>query len=277
MAVTLATAARAENAPARAPAEGDATTPHEEHALVTDRPGATDSSEVVGKGHLHFEGGLDAERFKDEQGTRVDGFRTPFELRFGLLEELEVALLGDGFAHDRLRPEDAPSEGHAGFGDLAVRLRYHFLDRGGKEHREVPSAAILVDLELPTGTVIYRDHGVSSAVKLAFDWPLPADFGLSVNLGVIVPHDVNGSRFAQLHAAFNLSRPLTPLTDRVGVYFSIGSFVPDIDRTHNRVVVDTGVVAFPVAALQLDVEALFGLTDQGPDIGFGLGLCYRFF
>jgi hypothetical protein len=111
------------------------------HPLITDDTG------TLGKGNRQVE--LTAEMGRDEQ--RAEGVKTleqagetAFTFTFGLIDSIDL-VAGAAASWSRVRLDGELDSNTAGFGDVALEVKWRFLELGGF------SAALKPGLSLPTG------------------------------------------------------------------------------------------------------------------------------
>jgi hypothetical protein len=220
---------------------------------MPDRPDASDSTSTMQPGWAQLELGALASR-ESAADTSVG---TPFVLRVGLSEPIELRLGGDGFVW---RSTDEGSE--AGVGDLSMGFKIRFFDEGDW----YPSVGLEPVLIVPVAS---RARGLGSgrptflgtllASKDLFAG-LHADANVAINaVGV----EGRGGEFhAQGLVSLSLSRSflggaLTPFAE---VYGMTGE-APGDPITANT---DFGVVALVHRRVAIDAAADIGLTEAAP-------------
>jgi hypothetical protein len=115
---------------AQAPAEPDP------HAVQPERPTVATHAGTVAPGWVEVEAGAEFDRF--DNGTR--GTSVPIVTKIGLASNLQLSVFGLGVG--------PPGDSGIGFGDLAVGVKWRFLDKPGVLGR----LAILPSVKVPTGS-----------------------------------------------------------------------------------------------------------------------------
>lgn len=225
----------------------------EEPEAAPDRPDASDSTSIMQPGWAQLELGALVSR-ENETDTAV---ATPFVVRIGLAEPIELRLGGDGF---RLQSTGEGSE--AGIGDVSMGFKVRFFDEG----TFYPSLGIEPVLIVPIAS---HARGLGSgrptflgallASKDLFAG-LHADANLAVN-AVGIP-DRSGEFHPQGLASLSLSRPLLDgaLTPFAEVYGQTGEEPGDPITG----AVDFGVVVLAHRRAAIDVAVDIGLTEAAP-------------
>ncbi|MET0519850.1 MAG: transporter, partial [Burkholderiaceae bacterium] len=125
---------------------------HADDAISSDRPDLADSPDVVGRGRLQLELGLNGENSKI-QGQKLRALSTPFLLRLGLSENWELRLDGDGWQNSHA--SNAP--GAHGWGDLGLGAKWHLSD--GDADKGLPAMALIGTVTYATGSAAFRGQG----------------------------------------------------------------------------------------------------------------------
>jgi hypothetical protein len=112
-------------------------------------------------------------------------------LRYGLTDRLELRLFGNGPTWQWGRPGTTN-----GFAPIAWDLKTNFW-RENKKYW-IPAAGLELAILTPTGTS-GLNQGYQPLANLLFDWSLPADWMLEVNVGFAGDPSVNNS-FSTLEA-----------------------------------------------------------------------------
>lgn len=152
-------ALRAQHAPAAAHPAAEA-----EAALSASRPGLAESAGTVGARVVQVEGGYSQARLPGE--TEHAFGEVLVRLGLGARGELRVGL--NSFAVVRGHDESV-----SGLQDARVGAKARLADG----HGVLPSAALLLDASLPTGSDAFGSAGWSPATTLSLDWDLPAGLG----------------------------------------------------------------------------------------------------
>lgn len=156
-------------------------------AIATDRPDFVESSQVVGAGRFQFEAGLSVER-SGAGGDRLRTRSTPLLLRFGLASDWELRLETDGSIAQRGGGQGSVK----GQADLALGAKWHVQDGEGAR----PSMALLVHVDLATGSRSQRGDGARPSLRLVAEWELEHGFSLGLMPGILVDRNEAGKRYS---------------------------------------------------------------------------------
>lgn len=234
----------------------------ESTSLITDRPGATDSSYVVEVARVQLE---TAPRLTLEPGANRIDLSSVF--RLGVLENVELRLGGDVPAVFM----SSPLSGEVGISALSVGGKAQLRDVEGI----FPSLGVLVQLELPAQTGPFSSSGTSAAFKMLADWSV-ADFGVSINAAAAYASSDVGVDAAYLfpHAAV-FSWVLPVFEKRVSLYTDVSGSVSTRTEDDYALQVGCGSTWLVHRNLQLDVMSQFGITENVPDAQLSIGLSWR--
>lgn len=228
--------------------------------IATDRPNVVESPLVVGPGVLQAEGGLAM--------TRTDGvdvFAAPLLVRYGLTLDWELRLETPGLA-TRTDPADVLDE--TGLGDVALGAKWHLRDaaEGG------PRMALLLHVDLPTGTGDFRGSGVRPSLRGTGDYVLTERLYVAGLVGVRFDESED-RRFTSAILAGTLGQQWTP--DFATLVELAFTQIASEEHGGNVGLLNLGGVF--VARDWLQFDALLGLpvTDGAPDVLFTVGLSYR--
>lgn len=239
---------------------------HAQDEIASDRPDLVESSQVVGKGRFQFETGVLLERDRSGEG-RERTLSMPTLLRFGLSENLELRVGTDGrsIRHER---EEGRRSTEAGYADSALGLSWHVRDAAGS----LPSMAVLLDMEIDSGSRAFRGQGVRPALLVAAEWDLPNDVSLGVMPGIGVERDESGRyRYGVLAAVVQKS-----LGERWSAFAELA--LPTIARARHggiEATFDIGAAYLLSKDIQLDAMFSRGLNSRTPDVAFTFGVSIR--
>jgi len=233
--------------------------------IATDRPDFVESSATVGRGALQVETSVAF----DATGThpsRVAAWSTPTLLRLGVSGALELRLESDLWVRDASSPG---LDSGSGLADVSVGAKWHVLDEGGL----VPSTALLLHADLPSGSAGLRAAGVGSSLRAVAEWTLPRGFALGVMPGVASLAGEDGRHVAGI-LGLVVGRELAPrLRGFAEVAFeqiargSAGGHVGTLNG---------GFAWLAGDASQLDLAVSVGVTSSAPDLAFTVGWSRRF-
>src|SRR6476660_3323950 len=142
--------------------------------IQTDRPDFVESVDVVGRGRLQIETGVERER-DNRDGNRHRTYTTPTLVRIGVSDSAELRLETDGRT---IRRSDDVLTGtrvtERGYGDLSVGVKWHVQETRGTQ----PGLAWLLHADLDSGSAAFRGSDVRPSVRLAAEWELPCDMSV---------------------------------------------------------------------------------------------------
>jgi hypothetical protein len=241
----------------------------DDSGIVTDRPDFVESSQVVGAGRFQVETSVLVERGRQDDGhTRT--YSMPTLLRYGVGDTLELRIETDGRTVDRKTgmagANDATS---AGYADTALGLKWHVADDTGR----MPSVALLLHADLPSGSGDFRGEGVRPSLRVAAEWELPAGLALGVMPGVGVERNASGSTYHYGVFGIVLGREIS---STVRGFVEVAA--PQIARPRDGGTVarfDTGTAWLLSAQCQLDAMLSFGLNRRTPDLALTAGLSFQ--
>jgi hypothetical protein len=149
--------------------------------LCTDRPDATEGPFTVDAGRVQLE--MD---FASVTASRLDGNRerswevAPFNLRLGLLPNLEVGLFVSPHVWQAETPRGGTRTVRSGVGDTGLRAKVNFWgnDGGGS------AGGIIADLMLPTAAAGLGADRVGGAVIFPVAFDFEGGWGLGAMTGV---------------------------------------------------------------------------------------------
>ncbi len=153
---------------------------------MPDRPNQTEGPFTVDAGHASLELSLTEYVYDrrtpggNDTTTRSLAF-APFSLRIGLLQDLEVQLVSDGYARVRdTPPKPDPVTRRYGFGDFSLRAKYNVWgnDGGGTALGVIPF------VHFPSGANAVGTDAVEGGVIFPFAVSLPAGWVLGAQTEV---------------------------------------------------------------------------------------------
>lgn len=245
--------------------------------LSTDRPGFADTTAVMPQGHLQLELGYTYTNDDENGDERRDHTIGQANLRFGLLENLELRTLWSGYSMTETEFDSTSrwagrhtreTDHDDGAGDMALGLRTQILRNDGL----VPDLSLLTDLSIPVGSDSKSAGDVVPDFRMAYGWALTKKlrvYGVGVAAGAV---DAEGTYF-QGAASAALSYALS---DRFGSFVEYYGIYPsgrDSDSAHHA---DGGITILVNDNVQVDFSAGVGLNEQAPDYFVGFGVSLRF-
>lgn len=238
--------------------------------IVTDRPDFVESSIAVGKGRFQLETSLAAER-DHSNGVRARGVFTPTLLRYGLSDTVELRLETDGWTRQHTSIDYPPaSQRTSGMADSSLGVKWHVQDAAGA----VPSMAVLVHADLPSGAAELRGHGVRPSLRLSAEWDLPDDFSIGVMPGVASQTTDDGRRFTSAMLGVSLGKDWNA---RWHSFVEVAA--PQIARARDggtQAILDFGAAYLVNKQCQVDTALTRGLNRRTADLGFTVGLSVKY-
>ncbi|MGE3166830.1 MAG: transporter [Planctomycetota bacterium] len=234
-------------------------------ALSTDRPGFADSTSVTPRGHTQLELGYTFTQDRERAARTRDQSIAQSSLRAGLLDNLELRFLWNGFSVTETK-EAGATEHDDGAGDMTVGLRSELIENDGL----VPDLTGLINLALPVGASTKSAGDVAPDLRLAYGWALTHSLRV-YGVGIAAAAVDDDGRYFQGSGSAGLSWGVTEEFSTFVEYFGIfpagrGSPLHSVD----------GGFAFLLGDdVQVDVSAGFGLNADAPDVFVGVGLCWR--
>lgn len=233
--------------------------------IATDRPDFVESSATVGRGALQVETSV-AFDAHGSHPSRAAAWSTPTLLRLGVSSDVELRLESDLWVRDVSSPALA---GQSGLADVSVGAKWHVFDETGP----LPSAAVLLHADLPTGSAGLRAGGVGTSLRAVGEWTLPRGFALGVMPGVASRPSEEGRRLAGILGAV-VGKELTPVL-RAFTEVAFERLAGDLLGGHVGTL--NGGLAWLVGdAAQLDLAFSVGVTASAPDLAFTVGWSRRF-
>lgn len=232
--------------------------------LSIDRPGFTESSDVVGRGFVQFEMGTSYEWSGHDQ-NRDRTFTAPMALmRVGVSKRFELRLSTDGYMLDTygLGAAHAVTRGQT---DVEVGAKLLLLDG-----RRRVQAALIPMASLPTGKSGVTSGTVDPTLKFTWQADLPGRFDISGNMNVERLGDDLG-RYTESALTVSLGRSYG---EDWGAYWEAFGFLPQGRPGKTAWTIDGGVTRTVGGNLQLDVEIGRGVTSSAPDwfLSGGIGI-----
>jgi hypothetical protein len=223
--------------------------------IATDRPDVTNSTQVVPRGSVQVENGIN---WTTRQSvTVVDGSNT--RVRLGVAQCTEVLFDLPNYFH--------PLHGSAlaGFSDFSPAIKRQL----GYVPGDIKLAAT-VGLELPTGTTRIAGPGYGAYVQLP--WAKEIGNGWSLS-GMFTAFFIPGG-----HATNPTLEPTFAVEREVGrrADFFVEYVVDQPRRGASSQMFDTGGAYRITPTQQIDIHVGIGLNRAAPDHLFGVGYSFRF-
>lgn len=241
----------------------------EDDEIDPDRPNVTNSSDVVGKGRIQLETGLQWERQRDADAhTRT--LSTPTMLRIGVSDTFELRIDSDG--RTIVHASDPAGGAHstlAGYADTSVGFKWHLLDGEGDKF----SMGLIGELALPTGSSALRGTGARPQLALPMEWELPGGWSLGVMPGVGQDSDDAGRRYGYGVLAAALGKELGH--DWKAFAELAAPQVAHAAHGGTQAVFDAGLSYAVSRDCALDAMVVHGLNDRTPDLTLAFGISVR--
>ncbi len=238
----------------------------------TDRPDQTESPFTVDAGHVQFE--MDFATFTQD---RADGTRTrtwnvaPFNVRVGLLNDLELSLVFDSYLHGRSEDRAARTTATAsGVGDFTARLKLNLWGNDGGR----TAFAILPFVKFPTNTGGLGNRAVEGGVLFPLSVKMPGGFGLSLETGASFnQNDDSGAYHAEVVNSISIDHAIAGRWSGYVEFFSSVS-----TQRHSPWIgtVDVGLEFAVTENVQLDCGCNVGVSHGADDFNPFAGLSVRF-
>jgi len=235
--------------------------------IATDRPDFVESSQVVGTARVQIETSVGLERDSMEEGA-ARAFSTPTLLRVGIAERLELRMETDGRMVTDFDTADS-DETVRGWADLSFGFKLQM----GQNEGAHPALALLVHVDVDSGSSEYRGDDLRPSARVVAEWELPSDFSFGVMPGIVYDKSDNG-RFVSGVAAAVIGKQFT---DKLRGFFEVaGQQIAHAEDGGCIVTYDMGVAYLVTDDLQLDTAVARAANSNTPDWGFVLGLSARF-
>jgi hypothetical protein len=227
--------------------------------ISTNRPSISQGAGVIPKGTVQAEIGFSYN--KDTPGTtEIKAHTYPdILLRFGLLNRLELQLLGS--IQDTVEHMPQRRRRVHGIGPVAVGFVGKILD----EKKYIPNLAIIGTLTLPVGDKEFRPKHVDPLVLLAASKKVSEKTSVTINGG----YSWSGGKPTN-HLILN---PGTTLSDAVSVYIEVAR---DKEKGQKAAyIADAGILWLIKNNLQLDLAVGRQLNDLATDFFVTTGISVR--
>ncbi len=240
--------------------------------LSPDRPDETESPFTVDAGHYQWE--MDFANFTYDKtgGTTAKTWEAgDFNLRIGLLNQLELSLIFDNYLHVQTDDRRAgTSTTQSGVGDFTARLKINLWgDDGGQT-----AFGLLPYVTFPTGTDGLGNNAVEGGIIFPLAVSLPHDFDLSLETAAsYMKNDDGGGYHEEFIASASLDHQIVGKLSGFVEFFS--NFTTE---SHAGWVgtVDTGLEYLVTKNIQLDCDCYFGVTPAAAQYNPFCGITVRF-
>jgi hypothetical protein len=240
--------------------------------LSPDRPDATESPFTVDAGHYQLE--MDFANFTHDKtgGTTTTTWEAgDFNLRIGLLNQLELSLIFDNYlqvhSDDRVT---GTSMTQSGVGDFTSRLKINLWgDDGGRT-----AFGLLPYVKFPTSTDGLGNNAVEGGMIFPLAVSLPHDFDLSLETAAsLMKNNDNGGYHEEFIASASLDHQIIGKLNGFVEFFSNFTTASHAGWVGT---VDTGLEYLVTKNIQLDLDCYFGVTPAAADYNPFCGITVRF-
>ena len=233
--------------------------------ISPDRPGVGTSAEVVQRGALQIETGIDYAR--ERKGGEPTEHRTAMALtaRYGLLDSLELRLDGEPVVALR-NGEDVTD-----VGDLSIGVKWRLLE--GQEGPLVPTLSLFPSVKLPTAPAPIGNERADVTLLGLASWQA-GPFNVDFNAGVatVAQHKPAGY-LIQAILATTVAYDVTEMFKVLGEIFYNS---PGERDGHDRVGATAGVSWLLTRDLAIDGAVITTLAGRGPEYRIQAGVSMRF-
>lgn len=231
--------------------------------LITDRPDATESPNVMPKGFLQVETGAFFETFEDKNIKNENFTYNTTLVRFGLLDNLELRL-GWDFTEGKTKINgNATNNVTSGFNPLLLGIKTSI----AKEKGVFPEIGLLGHLYLPfTASKDYKPENTGVDFRFAFAHTLNENSSLSYNLGAAWGNDSPEASFVYT-IAYGIG-----VTEKLGAYAELYGDLPENNKTNHFW--DAGLTYLISNNIQLDATIGTSIT-KGQDLLLSAGVSFR--
>jgi len=234
--------------------------------LTTDRPSQSDASTLVPEGFFQVEAGYTFLQ-DDSAGTETRNHSLPnLNLRYGLLEQLEVRLGWDGYIASNADP--GPVLKGIGDGQISAKLYLK------KQTDRIPEITLLAGTTLPTGANSVSSQRMDPFFRFLMTYALPRGFSLGSNLGVTwKTQSAIGGKDTNANFIYTalMGYAMNPELDSFVEFF--GSIPMDSGRDQHGF--DLGLAWRVLPEVQIDLSGGVGLNDAAVDAFVSSGVTFR--
>jgi hypothetical protein len=240
--------------------------------LATDRPDKTESPITVDAGHFQWE--MDFANFTrdDTDGKQTETWNiAPFNLRIGLLNNVELSLIFGSYAHEHTEDRTAGTTSSlSGVGDFITRLKINLWGNDSGQS----AFAVFPFVKFPTNTDGLGNSSVEGGVIFPFSAKVPAKIDMGMETGVNFSRNEAGAdNHQEFVNSITFAREIVGNLSGYCEFFSSVSNERDSDWIGT---VDLGFTYTLTANLQLDCGCNIGVTDAADDINAFSGISIRF-
>lgn len=247
---------------------GYAPTNYRSESIHSDQLRATRSWDTVGKRRFQVETQFDYQKESDTAASTKQ-FSFPTQLRYGLVDDLELRVSGNMFTY-----QDTTGAGsNSGFGDLTVGTKWSIVEGGGL----LPSLGVLAELGVPTGNNNVSRNAVIPAGQAIMAWNLPGEFRLDSNIGIdyVEGTATSNGRFARFTYGAAVERDLPLLGERLGAFVEFAGAASLSDSGTAPHLFSTGLDYDITDTMNVNTFGRIGMNDAAPNFQTGLGFGWK--
>ncbi|MGI8820421.1 MAG: transporter [Chthoniobacterales bacterium] len=240
--------------------------------MATDRPDKTEGPTTVDAGHFQVEMDFATYTRDRQEGVRTNVWNVaPFNLRVGLLNNLEFDLIFGSYLHETVKDWRARAESrNSGVGDFLARCKINLWGNDGG----ATALAILPFVKFPTNSGGFGNDSIEGGVLFPLAVKLPAGFELGMETGVeFLRDEVGGGRHAGIIDSVTVAHSLV---GKLSGYAEFFSEVSTERGTGWEGTLDFGLTYLVTKNVQLDGGCNFGLTRAADDLNFFTGISFRY-
>ena len=237
----------------------------ERRPINPDRPGVAATAELVERGALQLEAGIDYARERTAGRQTERRTAAALTVRYGLLDSLELRL--DGEPVVALRNGDDVTD----VGDFQLGVNWRLLE--GREGTLLPSLSLFPSVKLPTAPDPIGNERVDAtllAIATFQSGPLTVD--LNAGLATVAQHEPAG----YLLQAILVASVTADVTDRFKVLGELFYNSPSERDGDDRIGATAGATWIVARDVAVDAAVITTLAGKGPDYRVQAGVSVRF-
>lgn len=233
-----------------------------EEPLVSNRPGFSNTWEIVQPGRVELNAGVQFGRVEDAEILSVGQVL----VRAGLSERLEFRVGLNSWVDLSTPGADA-----SGLEDPSLGLKIKLFDGAGGVGAGRPEAALILQTSVPVGSDELGANEPQPAGILVLAWDPRPGVHLDTNHGVTYV-DAGSERFAEAFASYGLA---LAVAGDLGLYVEAAAFEPLEGGIGGRSFLFAALTYVTSPRMQLDLGVGRGLNRADPDHFVSAGVAYR--
>jgi hypothetical protein len=243
--------------------------------ISTDRPGFSDSANLVPRGHIQIESGY-TYTYDSEHGTRINDHSAPqLAFRTGLTDWMELRIQWAGYSWSKIHTDDFKTQGgrtisrdthEDGAYDMNLGFKFPIVKQGCWW----PTISVIPSLYVPSGSDNKSANNVVPELKFPWNYAINDCWTVYGSVLGRVPDGDRGQFYqtaVTLAGGYKINDCISVYLEYLGIYKT----APGQDCTH---LLSTGPVFKITDNISLDTRVSCGLNEQAPDfqasIGFGI-------